>query len=203
MPVAMRMLQQYTGQVVPYAALMAATPQLTAAFANTISPILESGAISGAMVPETWECSLFFLEDVVTSDSKDRIATMDFYTDLVSSANSAYTADGSTTSVSLASFSWAITTSLDKESGRLCWGNIVTALVSVACVLIFALPLHRALQTVANIFLVVMSAMGFMGYVPLSYNLVSLCVLVMAIGFAVDYSVRELAPRTRCAAGSG
>jgi hypothetical protein len=45
--------------------------------------------------------------------------------------------------------------------------------------------------------------MGFMGYVPLSYNLVSLCVLVMAIGFAVDYSVRELAPRTRCAAGSG
>ena len=59
----------------------------------------------------------------------------------------------------------------------------------VGAVLLLALPVHRALISVLNIFLVVFAMIGFMGYAGISYNLISYCTLTMAIGFCVDYTV--------------
>jgi len=46
---------------------------------------------------------------------------------------------------------------LDKLSPSLCWNNVIIALISVAVVLAFALPLHNAIIGVLNIAAVVVS----------------------------------------------
>ena len=80
-------------------------------------------------------------------------------------------------------------TSFDEELPALCWSTIALALLTVGCVLLLALPVHRALISVLNIFLVVFAIIGFMGYAGIAYNLISYCTLTMAIGFCVDYTV--------------
>merc|ERR1719231_675074 len=83
-------------------------------------------------------------------------------------------------------------TSLDKASQSLCWQGVLVAITTVMCILLFTLPLRRALITGVNICAVVYCTMGFMGYSGLSYNLLTLCVSAMAPGFCVDYTVEVM-----------
>lgn len=80
--------------------------------------------------------------------------------------------------------------------------TIVIALCAVACVLVLAIPIHRAIITAFNILLVVINMLGFMGYAGITYNPVSFCTLTMAIGFCVDYTVELMHFSSTAAAGS-
>ena len=64
-------------------------------------------------------------------------------------------------------------TSFDKELPNLVWFTIVLALCVVGGVLLLALPVHRALISVLNIFLVVFAIIGFMGYAGVTYAALS------------------------------
>jgi len=140
-----------------------------------------------ATAPQTIECSFSFLDDIVSQDSKTRIANMDAYYDMVDAANVAMSSIN--VKVRLNSFGWAINTALDKEAKSLVWSAIAIALGTVTIILMFVLPVSRALITTANIGLVVFAIIGFMGYVGYNYNLLTMCVTSMSIGFCVDYTV--------------
>ena len=58
--------------------------------------------------PQTIECSFSFLDDIVSQDSKTRIANMDAYYDIVNAANVAMSSIN--VNVRLNSFGWAINT---------------------------------------------------------------------------------------------
>ena len=49
---------------------------------------------------------------------------------------------------------------------------------------------------VTNIFAVVFSALGFVGYAGFSYNLITLCVMVMSIGFCAAACKTAAKPRS-------
>ena len=57
----------------------------------------------------------------------------------------------------------------------LIWGTtgLFLALITVLAVLLLAVPIHRAVISVLNIFLVVLAMIGFMGYAGIHYNLIS------------------------------
>ena len=151
----------------------------------------ETGQFSGAAVPRELTCTVTALSPS-GADSVPRIEVMDWFEDLAARLNAKY-ADTcfpcDATRVSFYSHEWAMKTSFDKELPSLCWSTIAMALLTVGVVLLLALPVHRALISVLNIFLVVFAIIGFMGYAGISYNLISYCTLTMAIGFCVDYTV--------------
>lgn len=151
----------------------------------------ETGQFSGKPVPRTINCALAVLTSS-GADSQPRIDVMNWYHDHAARVNAKY-ADTcfpcDATRVTFSAHDWALKTSLDEELPALCWTTIGYSLLTVGLVLMFALPIHRALISVLNIFLVVFAIIGFMGYAQISYNLISYCTLTMAIGFCVDYTV--------------
>jgi len=151
----------------------------------------EQGQFSGKDVPRTLSCTLAVLTSS-GADSQPRIDVMNWYHDHAARVNARY-ADTcfpcDATRVTFSAHDWALKTSLDQELPSLCWATIGYSLLTVGVVLVFALPVHRALISVLNIFLVVFAIIGFMGYAKISYNLISYCTLTMAIGFCVDYTV--------------
>jgi hypothetical protein len=151
----------------------------------------ETGQFSGAVVPRAISCTITGVGFAGPS-SVSRIEVMNWYLNLSDTLNARF-ADTcfpcDATRVAFFSKEWALKTSLDEELPSLCWSTIALALVTVGAVLLLALPVHRALISVLNIFLVVFAILGFMGYAGISYNLISYCTLTMAIGFCVDYTV--------------
>jgi len=162
-------------------------------FANTHHG-METGQYSGTPVPRELVCSI---TGAVSSaaDSAPRIDVMDWYLNFSDTLNAKY-ADTcfpcDATRVTFFSKDWAMKTSFDKELTSLVWSTIALALLTVGVVLLLALPVHRALVSVLNIFLVVFAIIGFMGYAGINYNLISYCTLTMAIGFCVDYTVEVM-----------
>ena len=151
----------------------------------------EIGQFSGATVPREIVCTI---TGVGYSGplSTSRIEVMNWYLNHSRALNDKY-ADTcfpcDATRVTFFSHQWAFKTSFDEELPSLCWSTVGLALLVVGAVLLLALPVHRALISVLNIFLVVFAMIGFMGYAGISYNLISYCTLTMAIGFCVDYTV--------------
>jgi len=154
----------------------------------------ETGQFSGMPVPREVLCSVTGVVSTA-ADSKPRIAAMHWFTNFSASLNSQF-ADTcfpcDATRVTFFSTDWAMKTSFDAELEDLVWSTIGLALFVVGVVLLLALPVHRALVSVLNIFLVVFAMIGFMGYAGINYNLISYCTLTMAIGFCVDYTVEVM-----------
>jgi len=151
----------------------------------------QTGQYSGSPVPRTIVCSISAF--TFTGDnSNPRIDVMDWFLNFTTTVNTKY-ADTcfpcDATRVYFYAKDWAMKTSLDKELPTLCWNTIAYALITVGVVLLLVLPVHRAIISVLNIFLVVFAIIGFMGITGVNYNLISYCTLTMAIGFCVDYTV--------------
>ncbi|KAL1524744.1 hypothetical protein AB1Y20_019627 [Prymnesium parvum] len=142
-----------------------------------------------AKTASTIECTVVYLNDVVSKDASSRIDIMHSFYDITKRANELLPGGAS---IRLNNFEWAINTSLDDASSYLCWQGIIVAILTVQVVLIFTLPLFRALITTINIFLVVFCVIGFMGYAGFNYNLLTLCVTAMGPGFCVDYTVEVM-----------
>jgi len=104
--------------------------------------------------------------------------------------------------VHVVSHNYAEVVSLDEEIVTQIMLTILIALTAVACVLVLAIPVHRAIITALNILLVVINILGFMGYAGITYNPVSFCTLTMAIGFCVDYTVELMHFSSTAAAGA-
>ena len=147
-------------------------------------------SVSASSSPATIECSVLYLSDVIDDDATSRILTMDAFYAIASDANGVMAAFGA--SLRLSNFEWAIMTSLDKASRSLCWQGIAVAVLAVQAVLLFSLPLRRAVITALNIFVVVFCVMGYVGYSNQSYHLLTLCVAAMGPGFCVDYTVEVM-----------
>ena len=151
----------------------------------------ETGQYSGQTVPRAILCSITGVE-YSGGSSLLRINAMKAYRSLAATINSNYTQACSPcdeTRVTFFSREWAFKTGLDEELPSLCWRTVGFALLAVGLALVLALPFHRALASVINVFLVVFALLGFMGCVGITYNLISYCTITIAIGFSVVYIV--------------
>jgi len=175
-----------SGAILAWHDWLSASPIASMLYGHSYFPP-SSGA---AAPPTTIECSILHLRDVIDDDASGRISTMDAFYAIASDANVVMRGFG--TSLRLSNFEWAIMTSLDKASSSLCWQGIAVAVLAVQAVLLFSLPLRRAVITAANILIVVFCVMGYVGYSGQSYHLLTLCVAAMGPGFCVDYTVEVM-----------
>jgi len=170
-------------------------PARLAQFGHVINPHLEPGEHSGELVPESIGCSVGIRQ--AADDAVERLEQARFFSDLQD-----VTGLGEFVNVHIVSHNYAEVISQDEELVLQILMTIVIALCAVACVLVLAIPIHRAIITAFNILLVVINMLGFMGYAGITYNPVSFCTLTMAIGFCVDYTVELMHFSSTAAAGS-
>jgi len=146
-------------------------------------------------VPRSFSCSIAIRQ--AANNAEDRLEQAKFFSGLQDVGGL-----GAQTVVHVVSHNYAEVVSLDEEIVTQIMLTILIALTAVACVLVLAIPVHRAIITALNILLVVINILGFMGYAGITYNPVSFCTLTMAIGFCVDYTVELMHFSSTAAAGA-